>query len=785
MSRPQTPAAVDSPPELNSASAEASGLHGREHSTPTMAGLSLTMLGIALWDLNDHAQDSSWLTMTTALYGVAGLALSAWLWKRKLSPAAVPQLLMGNWCVLWLNAVVRATVLPESSFATLAVFVLAAAGWCAHTHLSYGGLMAFAVATTLGMTRSSPAHSLLNEGSWLLPLGVLFGWRMLAYRLTTARQWIALEEHHRQSRSSLQGMLISLQVNEERFRMLSETVPVGVFQTDDQGTVIYTNTSWRRITGTTFRDSAIAEWTQYLHPEDRRSIREAWLAALRAGDTFDRECRLGNEPGHQRWIKIHSCPNYADSGTTFVGVIEETTQRRLDAEATRRHAEYLQAAQQNEAKNALRLAEVVAQLDDARREAIEATRAKSEFLANMSHEIRTPMTAVLGYTDMLMEQTASQPALQDQLQTIKRNGEYLLEIINDILDLSKVEAGKLEIEQVRCSPRQIIGDVISLMQVRAKAKGLKLSKVIDGPFPQTMDTDPTRLRQIMLNLISNSLKFTSSGSVTVRMGYEGSTESANGVGRIRLSVEDTGLGMTTEQVAKLFRPFTQADQTTTRQFGGTGLGLTICKRFAEMMGGDILVESTSGNGSTFTVTLPAHAAANIVSIVESADMPAPAFLPTGAATASSSTSVTESIQVPCRVLVAEDGADNQRLIQFILKKAGATVQVVENGQLAVDAVEAAITENRPFDLVLMDMSMPVMDGYSATRELRQRGHHLPIIALTAHAMSSDRDKCLAAGCNDYTTKPLNRTVLLEVIRRHIGSDSSDVSTPSEVIADRG
>ena len=273
--------------------------------------------------------------------------------------------------------------------------------------------------------------------------------------------------------------------------------------------------------------------------------------------------------------------------------------------------------------------------------------------------------------------------------------------------------------------------------------------------------------------------------MTVRLGYEAPSPTTSTTGRIRLTVEDTGLGMTTEQLARLFRPFTQADSTTTRQFGGTGLGLTICKRFAELMGGDIFVQSTPGVGSAFTVVLPAHAAMNIVSIVEPTEVaPAPSTTatPAPAAVEPAATRPGSEVALPYRILVAEDGPDNQRLIQFILKKAGAQVQLVENGQLAIDAVEAAVKEQQSFDVVLMDMSMPVLDGYGAARELRNRGHQIPIIALTAHAMSSDRDKCLAAGCNDYATKPLNRPVLLDIIHRYVHASPSRAEATSSSVS---
>ncbi len=742
-----------------------------ENALSTLVWLSLSLLGIAACDFGAYSSVATAMTLSTAVYGVIGLATVLVLRGRSIPTNVSSLLLWGVWLALWLNTTARVGLLPNGAQVVLTVMVLAALGWCIHSREYFWTTIGLALPAGFYLTSSADAIFQHPEYTWSLPVGVFFGWRQLTFRLRAIGQWNQLNREHERSSATLYAMLASLKSNEERFRMLSETVPVGVFQTDERGTVIYTNTAWRRITGTTFRDSVISDWTTYLHIDERAAVREQWYATMLEGETFEHECRLQVDSQFQRWIHVRSCPIYADAGVTFVGMVEDITLRKQAAEDSLRHAAFLQESQQKEVQNTQRLAALVTELEASRRRAEEGTQAKSEFLASMSHEIRTPMTAVLGYADLLLEQTANQPGLQDPLQTIKRNGEYLLEIINDILDLSKIEAGKIEIEQVRCSPRQITKDALSLMQIRAQAKGLELAFETVGPFPQTVETDPTRLRQILLNLIGNSIKFTSAGRVTVRLRYV-HTESTrpDAAGTIQLSVVDTGMGMTPAQLAKLFRPFTQADSSTTRQFGGTGLGLTICKRFAEMLGGDILVESQPGQGSTFDVIIPAHCATNLVTIV---DPPLPSTLPRTAQAEptnpvpvkSSAAVVAGSVLLPHRILVAEDGPDNQKLIQFILKKAGATVTVVENGQLAVDAIEAAVAEQTPFDLVLMDMSMPILDGYNATRVLRERGFTLPVIALTAHAMNSDRDKCLAAGCTDYATKPIDRAKLLATLAR--------------------
>ncbi len=392
-----------------------------------------------------------------------------------------------------------------------------------------------------------------------------------------------------------------------------------------------------------------------------------------------------------------------------------------------------------------------AELARARDEAESANRAKSDFLANMSHEIRTPMTAILGFSSILMESlTVSEH--YDAAATVKRNGEYLVQIINDILDLSKIEAGKLEVEQVACSPCQVLSDVASLMRVRADAKNVALKLTYDGPMPQTIQSDPIRLRQILINLAGNAIKFTEAGEVRLVARL---LDAKSAEPRMQVEVVDSGIGMTEEQVAKLFRPFSQVDTSASRKHGGTGLGLAISKRLASKLGGDITVASVAGKGSTFSVTVATGSLAG----VELLDNPSEVQR----STRSDKKPAAAKIELDCRVLLAEDGPDNQRLISFLLKKAGAEVALAENGQIACDLALAARDEGRPFDVILMDMQMPVLDGYDATAKLRDAGYSGPILALTANAMSTDRDKCLNAGCDDYVKKPIDHQRLLTLV----------------------
>jgi signal transduction histidine kinase/CheY-like chemotaxis protein len=409
-----------------------------------------------------------------------------------------------------------------------------------------------------------------------------------------------------------------------------------------------------------------------------------------------------------------------------------------------------------------------------------ANKAKSEFLANMSHEIRTPMTAILGFTEELgnsiecctvcpdHQACPTRTHNRESIQIIRRNGEHLLELINDILDLSKVEAGKMELERVFCSPVQIGEDAVSLMRVRAIEKGLSLDARYEFPLPEAILVDPARVRQILVNLLGNAVKFTSRGRVEIVLRC--AADIPAGRATIAFDVKDTGIGMTPEQVGRLFQPFAQADSSTTRQYGGTGLGLAISKRLAETMGGDIQVTSRPGEGSTFTFTMetelasPVHMLNNISEVAEQAS-----HRPQSTSTA--------AVRLRGRVLLAEDGPDNQKLISMILRKAGAEVDLAVNGLEAVEKALAALSAQTPYDAILMDMQMPEMDGYEATDRLRQAGYDKPIIALTAHAMMGDRQKCLAAGCDDYATKPVDRVTLLTTLARLMGSSPAAAPQP--------
>jgi len=401
----------------------------------------------------------------------------------------------------------------------------------------------------------------------------------------------------------------------------------------------------------------------------------------------------------------------------------------------------------------IRADELIADLQGAVERANAASHAKSAFLANMSHEIRTPMTAVIGYADLLADPETPCEARDEFVDLIRRNGNHLLQIINDILDLSRIEEGKLNVSVEPVSPAEVAREVERLLRDGARAKGLRLEAEISDGLPESIETDPLRLRQILLNLVGNGVKFTESGSVRLRVAPDDPHAS-----RVRFSVEDSGIGMDEKARARIFEPFFQGDTSSTRQYGGTGLGLAIARRLVECLEGDIAAESTPGVGTRVTFRIPARSAA-------ASEGRAQAGAPIPAAQRSDPASVPKDLSG--RVLLAEDSPDNQRIIERLLSRSGLEVEIAENGQVAYEKVCAAMGTDTPFDLVFMDVDMPVLDGYQATGLLREAGYTGPIVALTAHALPEERSRSLEAGCDDHLTKPVERSVLIENAARHL------------------
>lgn len=404
------------------------------------------------------------------------------------------------------------------------------------------------------------------------------------------------------------------------------------------------------------------------------------------------------------------------------------------------------------------------ELQKAYKKAEEATVIKSEFLATMSHEIRTPLTAIIGFAETTLFSEQSEEQKQNAIQTIIRNGKHLLQIINDILDLSKVEANKLEIESVELSPFELLVDVERLIRPEAEEKGLGFSINYIFPLPELIISDPLRLKQILINLCNNAIKFTERGYITINVSCN-CDKANNG---IVLEVVDSGIGIKEEDQYLIFHAYRQADSSTTRKFGGTGLGLSLSKLLAEKMSGTLTVTSEVGKGSKFKLFLASEMVPGSNIVFDKEHLPAVTqvkeyTMPAGSLSGS--------------ILLAEDNLDNQELLLIYLHRMGLKVMVVENGKLAVEAA----TKNS-FDLVLMDMRMPVMGGLEAIRILRQQGFDKPIVALTANAMREDKAACFKAGCNGFLTKPIDVAHLNEIISKYLNVNIQESNDAASLVS---
>ena len=388
------------------------------------------------------------------------------------------------------------------------------------------------------------------------------------------------------------------------------------------------------------------------------------------------------------------------------------------------------------------LKEQAEKLSEAHDKALKANMAKGSFLANMSHEIRTPLTAIIGFSESLRDTSQTDSERLSVVNTIIRSGRHLLRVINDILDLSKIEADKLEVERIVSSPFELLADVKSVMGMQAREKGLSFYIEYDSPLPGRIVTDPTRLKQILLNLCSNAIKFTEKGCVRI----VGRCDQAQQ--ELCLSVIDTGIGMSPQQQARMFQRFSQADASSTRRFGGTGLGLYISRQLVELLGGSVKLQSLEGVGTRVDVTVATGP-------IDDSDLCDEACVQQRDVC---SLVAQEPPRLGGRVLLAEDSTDNQRLVSMCIKRTGAEVDVAENGRVAVEKALAG-----DYDLVLMDMQMPDMDGIEATQWLRKAGYDTPIVALTANVMKEERDRYTSAGCDAFLSKPIETVIFYQIL----------------------
>jgi signal transduction histidine kinase len=383
-----------------------------------------------------------------------------------------------------------------------------------------------------------------------------------------------------------------------------------------------------------------------------------------------------------------------------------------------------------------------------------ASRSKSVFPANMSHEIRTPMKAILGFADELLVETLSDAERLELAGMVQSSGEHLLTIINDILDFSKIESGKFTVESVPVSPFEVIESTCKVIAHRASEKNVGFDCQVLTPLPKVVQGDPTRMRQVLINLLDNALKFTQEGSVLLLVAFQEDPEPT-----LDFSVIDSGVGIAPERLEKIFEPFVQEGVWTSRRFGGTGLGLAISTRLAELLGGELVAWSSPDHGAAFRFSVPTGSVAGVPRITakEWADQPRAVAAVPG-----------KSQRISCRALVVDDMPMNLKLVRRMLERSGGVVTTCENGEFAIDAVVEAERADEPFDIVFMDMQMPIVDGFEATRRLRALGCKTPIVALTAICFPEDRQSCIDAGCDDFLAKPIRKEDLVDKIIELVG-----------------
>ncbi|MPZ43279.1 MAG: response regulator [Betaproteobacteria bacterium] len=518
-----------------------------------------------------------------------------------------------------------------------------------------------------------------------------------------------------------------------RVRAALDTLAEGLLVLDPKGYIVLANNAFAQVVGTA-SDALIGRavgtlaWIdahEHSVPADTLPWRETISDGLAQRN---RTAYLRNAQGERRTFRVN-CTPVLGAGVKNTPVlvslddVTEIEQKEIELEAARTKAE-------------------------------SANQIKSDFLANMSHEIRTPMNAILGFTELLRRGSARKGQdLRKHLDTIHSSGTHLLGLINDILDLSKVEAGRIEVERIDCSPLRVLREVSQVLGIKAQEKGIALALEFGGAIPARVMADPARLRQIVTNLVGNAIKFTQQGAVRVTPRLQGKNADA----LLVIDVADSGIGIPPDKLDSIFDPFTQAESSTTRRFGGTGLGLTISRQFARALGGDITVTSTPGAGSVFSISFATGPLEDVPMLGRDA------FDAVEAHSAEAVGAADGWQFEPLEVLVVDDGVENRELVRLVLEEYGLRVTEAENGQAALDRIA-----HGSFAAILMDVQMPVMDGFTATRRLRASGCTLPVIALTAHAMKGFEQEVEAAGFSGYLTKPIDIDRMLETLAKQLG-----------------
>ncbi|MCK4293114.1 MAG: PAS domain S-box protein [Planctomycetes bacterium] len=547
----------------------------------------------------------------------------------------------------------------------------------------------------------------------------------------------------------------ALKESEEKFRNLAEQSPNMIF-INQKARVVYANAKCEEVMGYK-REEFYAPDFDFLNliaPESRDSVRRSFGRHTKGQDISPYEYGLITKEGKRLDAILTTRLIEYGGENAILGIATDIT-RRKQAEVELRQAKE-QAEKINE-----QLVEATEKANRMAAQAEAASMAKTEFLANMSHEIRTPMNAIIGFSEILASEALTDEQL-DWIGTIRTSGEHLLELINDILEFSKIETGKVDLDVTECSVERLCAKVESLMRPAAMRKGLEFGFREKGLVPGRMRTDSTRLSQCLLNLVGNAVKFTEKGHVFVNVSLQEDDDKPY----IRFDVEDTGIGVSPGKQEVIFESFRQADGSTTRKFGGSGLGLAITKRLAGLLGGRVsLTSSEQGKGSVFSLIVPTSLDVAEPPYADKQDLGDEPGMEEG----DIAELVAES-KLTGRVLVVEDTMTNQMLVESLLERMGLEVTTAKDG---TEAVTEGLAQ--PFDMILMDIQMPNMNGYEATRALREAGVSTPIVALTAHAMSGDRERCISAGCNDYLPKPINCKRLLQIIHKYFSLEAEDSS----------